>query len=52
MRENSNVKNDNVIPLLAPGVQATEHQTHALNDRKQTRAVGDHERSVETNLPE
>ena len=37
---------------MVPGVQATDHQTQALGDRKRTLAVGDHERSVETQLPE
>ena len=31
--------------------QATEHQTKALDDLKRTQAVGDQERSVETQLP-
>ena len=34
------------------GVQATDHQTRGLDDRKQTRGVGDHEAQVETELPE
>ena len=33
-------------------VQATEHQTTALGDRKLAQAVGDHVRRVATNLPE
>ena len=33
------------------GVPATEHQTKALGDLKQAQAVGDHERSVETQVP-
>ena len=45
-------KIDNHIPLLVPGVQATDHHSHALGDRTQTRAVGDHEGRVETELPE
>ena len=43
---------DNHIPLVVPSVQATEHQTKALDDRKQKRAVGDYEQRVETELPE
>ena len=45
-------KTDNHSLLVIPGVQATEHQTNALGDPRQTQAVGDHERSVETELPE
>ena len=44
-------KSDNHIPVVIPGGQATDHQTRALGDRKQTRAVGDHELKVETDLP-
>ena len=40
------------MPLVGPGEQATEHPTKALEERKRTRAVGDHERSVEIKLPE
>ena len=40
------------IPLVVPGVQATEHETEALDHRLQTRAVGDHVQHVETDLPE
>ena len=32
--ENIELKTDNHIPLVVPGVQATEHQTKALDDRK------------------
>ena len=45
-------KTDDRNPLVVPGVQATEHQTQVLDDRKQTQAVGDHERWVETELLE
>ena len=50
--ENIECKTDNHIPLGVPGVQATDHQTHALGDGKQTRTVGDHELQVGTELPE
>ena len=40
------------IRLVVPGVQATEHQTKALEERKRTPAVGDHQRSAETKIPE
>ena len=40
------------IPLVVPGVQVTEHQTEDLDGWKQTQAVGDHERRVETEVPE
>ena len=43
---------NNHIPLVAPGVQGTEHQTKALDVWKQTRGVGDHELRVETELQE
>ena len=44
---------DNHVPLVVPGVQATDHQTKALGDRRWTRAVGDHGLKVEkTDLPE
>ena len=43
---------DNHIPLVVLGVQATEHQTKVLGDRESTQAVDDHERRVETKLPE
>ena len=45
-------KIDENIPLVVPGVQATEHHTKALGDRKPAQAVEDHERRVETKLPE
>ena len=45
-------KIDNNTPLVVPGVQATEHHTKALGDRKPAQAVEDHERRVETKLPE
>ena len=35
-----------------PSVQAAEHQTKALGDRKRTQAVGDRERQVETDYRE
>ena len=35
-------KTDNHIPLVVPGVQATEHRTEALGGRKQVQAVDDH----------
>ena len=39
-------KTENHIPLVVPGVQATDlHQSEALGDRKQERAVGDHSRN-------
>ena len=38
--------------LVVPGVHAADHQTNVLDERKQTRAVGDHEVLVETGLPE
>ena len=50
--KNIECKTDNHILLVVPGVQATEHQTKALDDRKQTRVVGDHGLWVETELPE
>ena len=50
--ENIECKTDNHVPLFVPSVQATDHQTRALGDRKQTQAVGDHELKVETGLPE
>ena len=37
-------------PLVVPGVQATEHQTKALGHRRRTPALGDHERSVDTEI--
>ena len=49
---NFECKTDNHIPLVVPGVQAAVHQTRALGDRRQTRAVGDHERQAEIDLPE
>ena len=45
-------KTDNHIPLVAPGVKASEHQIKALDDRKQTRAVGDHWLRADAELPE
>ena len=45
-------KTDSHILLVLPGVQATKHQSEGLDDRKQTQAVGDHERRVETELLE
>ena len=42
---------DKHILLVVSGVQATEHQTKALDDPKQTRDVGDYELRVETELP-
>ena len=39
------------MPLVVPGVQATEHQTKALSDWKRP-AVRHRERRVETELPE
>ena len=52
MGETSSVKPTTTFLGVVPGVQATVHQTKALGDRNQTQAVGDHERSVETKLPE
>ena len=43
-------KTDTRIPLVVPGVQATEHQTDVMGDRKHTEAVGDQERRLETEL--
>ena len=45
-------KTDNHIPLVVPDVQATDHKTKALDDRKPAQDVGDFERRVETKLPE
>ena len=47
---NIECKTDNHIPLVVPGVQATDHQTKALGHRKRTPAVGDHERSLDTEI--
>ena len=47
---NIECKTDNYILLVVPGVQATEHQAKALGHRKRTPAVGDHERSVDTEI--
>ena len=44
-------KTDNHIPLVVPAVQATDHQTRALGEQRETRAVGDHELKVDTDLP-
>ena len=44
-------KTENHIPVVIPGVQATDHQSRALGDRKQTRAVGDQDLKVETVSP-
>ena len=52
MGEQSSVKTENHIPLVLPGVQANEHLTKSLGDRKPAHAVGDHEQRVETELPE
>ena len=49
---NNTCKTDNHILLVLLGVQATKHQSEGLDDRKQTQALGDHERRVETELPE
>ena len=38
--------------LGGPDVQATDHKTKALDDRKPAQDVGDFERRVETKLPE
>ena len=43
---------DNHSPLVDPGVQAAEHQTHAQDGPKQTQAVVDRERQVEPDHPE
>ena len=45
-------KTDSHILLVLPGVQATKHQSEGLDDRKQTQAVGDHERRVEIESPD
>ena len=50
--ENIECNTGNHMPFVVPGVQATEHQTKSVGNRKQTQAVGDHERRVETELPE
>ena len=50
--ENSSVKTDNHVPLVVPGVQATDHQTKALGNQKQTRSVGDRDLHVNQELPE
>ena len=44
-------KPDNHIPLVGPSVQATKHQTEALEYWKQTRIVGDHVFKVDTPVP-
>ena len=49
---NIECKTDNHIPSVVPGVQATGHQTEALGGWNQTRAVFDHTRQVERDLPE
>ena len=49
---NIECKTDNHIPLVVPSAQASEHQTKALEERKRTPAVGDHELKVETLSPE
>ena len=43
-------KTDSHIPLVVPDMQATDHQTRALGDRKQTRAVGARAQQVETEM--
>ena len=52
MQKKNDRKTNNHILLVLPGVQATKHQSEGLDDRKQTQAVGDHERRVETELLE
>ena len=52
MGENPNAKRTTTFPWLSQGVQATDHQTCAPGDQKQTRAAGNHELKVETDLPE
>ena len=52
MGENPNANWTTTFPWLSQGVQATDHQTCAPGDQKQTRAVGNHELKVETDLPE
>ena len=52
MGRNIECRTDNRIPLVVLGVQAIEHQTKALEERKRTSAVGDHERSLEPEIPE
>ena len=42
-------KTENHIPLVVPGVQATDlHQSEALGDRRQERAVGDHKQELDS----
>ena len=43
---------DNHIPLVAPGAQATEHQTKVLGDQKLAQVVGNDEQSVVTEILE
>ena len=52
MGENIECKTGNRITQVVLGVQATDHQTQALDDRKQRRAVGDHNLRVDAELPE
>ena len=49
---NIECQTDSRLPLVVPDAQATDHDTRALGDRKGTPAVGDHDRSVETEIPE
>ena len=49
--ENIECNTDKHVPVV-PGVQETDHQTHALKDRKQTRAVNDLALQVEREVPE
>ena len=44
--------NNHILVVVPPIVQATENQTKALEERKRTPAVGDHKRSVETEMSE
>ena len=46
------LKNGRDIDCETDNHIATEHQTKALGDRKPAQAVGDHERRVETDLPD
>ena len=42
----------NHIIVVIPGVHPTEYKPKALDDKKRTAAVDDHERRVETDLQE
>ena len=46
MGDTSDVKSTTISVLGAPCVQATDHQTKNLDERKQTRSVDGHELQV------